>query len=206
MGFDFLGFHVQQYHVGKTHTGKDTHGRPLGYKTLIHPSKEAIKRHTREIGQRLRKTAKRSTRSVIIRTSIPSYEGGLTTTDGWSVQRHSATCDWNTYRQLARWSNARHRGKGKREAGRKYHIRVDTRTRFGTYIKDKMGTPIPIYVRHHADTHSQDYVKVKGNCKPLRWKPPLLGKAAETAPARDQRKGKAAQDTAVAMPTMRTLL
>jgi RNA-directed DNA polymerase len=55
VGFQFLGFQVQHYLVGKTHTGKDTHGRPLGYKTLIHPSKEAIKRHTHEVGRTLRK-------------------------------------------------------------------------------------------------------------------------------------------------------
>ncbi len=165
VGFDFLGFHVQQYHVGKTHTGKDTHGRSLGYKTLIHPSKEAIKRHTREIGQRLRKMRNAPQASVI--KDLNPIIRGWSNYYRWVVCSEAyATCDWNTYRQLARWSNARHRGKGKREAGRKYHIRVDTRTRFGMYIKDKMGTPIPIYVRHHADTHSQDYVKVKGTASP----------------------------------------
>jgi RNA-directed DNA polymerase len=44
VGFDFLGFHVRQYRVGKTHTGKDTRGKPLGYRTIIRPSKEAVKR------------------------------------------------------------------------------------------------------------------------------------------------------------------
>ena len=56
--------------------------------------------------------------------------------------------------------------KGKREISRKYRIRVGTQTRFGTSIKDKMGNPTPIYVRRHADTHSQDYVKVKGTASP----------------------------------------
>jgi RNA-directed DNA polymerase len=48
-GFDFLGFHVRQHPVGKNRTGKDTHGRKLGFKTIITPSPEAIKRHTHEI-------------------------------------------------------------------------------------------------------------------------------------------------------------
>ena len=138
VGFDFLGFHVQQYHVGKTHTGKDTHGRSLGYKTLIHPSKEAIKRHTREIGQRLRKirNAPQARSSGI---SIPLYEGGANYYRWVVCSEVFRTCDYNTLRQLMRWSNARHPGKGKREASKKYRIRVDTRTRFGMYVKDKEG-------------------------------------------------------------------
>ncbi|HKF38366.1 MAG TPA: group II intron reverse transcriptase/maturase, partial [Ktedonobacteraceae bacterium] len=54
VGFDFLGFTVRQYRVGKTHTGKGTNQKPLGYKTLIRPSREAIKRHTQEIRRKLR--------------------------------------------------------------------------------------------------------------------------------------------------------
>jgi RNA-directed DNA polymerase len=61
---------------------------------------------------------------------------------------------------------ARHPGTGKREACRKYRIRVGTQTRFGMYVKDKAGNPTPIYVRHHVETHSQDYVKVKGSASP----------------------------------------
>jgi RNA-directed DNA polymerase len=31
--------------VDKTHTAKNPRGKPLGFKTIIAPSKEAIKRH-----------------------------------------------------------------------------------------------------------------------------------------------------------------
>ena len=62
--------------------------------------------------------------------------------------------------------NARHGGKGKRRVGRKYRIRVGTRIRFGTYVKDEAGNPKPIYVRLHAETHRQDYVKVRGAASP----------------------------------------
>jgi len=165
VGFDFLGFHVRQYRVGKTHTGKDTHGRPLGYKTLIRPSKEAIKRHTREVGLSLRKL--RNAPIVKVISELNPVIRGWSNYYRWVVcSEDFATCDHITYQQLIRWSNARQHGKGKREAGRKYHIRIGTRTRFGTYIKDNGGNPIPIYVRHHADTHSQDYVKIKGTASP----------------------------------------
>jgi RNA-directed DNA polymerase len=165
VGFDFLGFHVQQYRVGKTHTGKDTHGRSLGYKTFIRPSKEAIKRHTREIGQRLRKLRNAPQGSVI--KELNPIIRGWSNYYRWVVcSEVFVTCDQTTYLQLRRWSNARHHKKGKREASRKYQIRDDTRTRFGTYIKDEMGNPVPIYIRLHAETHRQDYVKIKGTASP----------------------------------------
>ncbi len=69
-------------------------------------------------------------------------------------------------RQLMRWGNARHHGKSKAWTGKKYRIRIDTQTRFGKYVKHKAGNQIPIYVRYHAETHSLDYVKVKGNTSP----------------------------------------
>src|SRR5258708_8216359 len=39
--FDFLGWTVRQFAVGKTHTGKKPRGKPLGFKKIITPSKEA---------------------------------------------------------------------------------------------------------------------------------------------------------------------
>ena len=53
VGFDFLGFTIRQFPVGKTHAGKSSHGKPLGFKTLIKPSKEAIKRHTAVLREKL---------------------------------------------------------------------------------------------------------------------------------------------------------
>lgn len=51
IGFDFLGFNVRQYPVGKYHTGKNTRGRPLGFKTIIKPSKEKMKIHQRWLAE-----------------------------------------------------------------------------------------------------------------------------------------------------------
>lgn len=165
VGFDFLGFHVRQYRVGKTHTGKDTHGRPLGYKTLIRPSKEAVKRHTQEIGQRLRKL-RHAPQQEIIRELNPIIRGWSNYYRWVVCSEVFRACDYNTLRQLMRWEHARHPGKGKRQASKQYRIRVDTQTRFGMYVKDKEGNRIPIYVSYHAQTHSQDYVKVKGSASP----------------------------------------
>jgi len=65
VGFDFLGFAVRQFPVGKTHTGKNTYGKLLGFKTIISPSKEAIKRHMEEIGEKIRKLRSASQEQLI---------------------------------------------------------------------------------------------------------------------------------------------
>jgi len=54
VGFDFLGFAVRQHPVGKTHSGKNTVGEPLGYKTIITPSNEAVHRHARAMSSVIR--------------------------------------------------------------------------------------------------------------------------------------------------------
>ncbi len=50
-GFNFLGFNVRQYPKGKYNTGCNPHGKPLGFKTFIKPSKEKVKKHYDHITQ-----------------------------------------------------------------------------------------------------------------------------------------------------------
>ncbi len=45
VGFDFLGFTIRQFRVGRHHTGSNGQGKPLGFKTLIKPSKRKVKTH-----------------------------------------------------------------------------------------------------------------------------------------------------------------
>jgi RNA-directed DNA polymerase len=165
VGFDFLGFHVQQYHVGKTRVGKDTHGRPLGHKTHIGPSKESVKRHTRDIGQKLR-SLRTAPQAVVISALNPIIAGWSNCYRWVLCSQVFRTCDYHTLRQLIRWGQARHHDKSKAWVSKKYRIKLDTQTRFGTWVKDNAGTPKPLYVRYHAETHSQAYAKVRGNASP----------------------------------------
>src|SRR5229473_4243373 len=50
---EFVGFTIRQFPVGKTHTGKNSYGKPLGYKTIIKPSKKAIKEHTTKVAEKI---------------------------------------------------------------------------------------------------------------------------------------------------------
>jgi RNA-directed DNA polymerase len=165
VGFDFLGFSVRQYQVGKTHTGRNTNRKPLGFKTLIRPSKESIKRHTHKVKLLVRKR-RNAPQQAVIRDLNPIIRG-WTNYFKWSVCTQTfSSCDHNTFRQLARWEQARHHGKSKRWTKHKYQIRVEGRLVFGTTIKGKDGEPKPMYVRKHTDTHHQAFTKVKGHASP----------------------------------------
>jgi RNA-directed DNA polymerase len=165
VGFDFLGFTVRQHRVGKTHTGKDTRKRPLGFKTLIRPSKEAIKRHTQEIGGKLREMKNAPQESIISELNL--IIRGWCNYHHWVVCSETfQVCENTTFRQLVRWGKARHKGKTEKWVSKKYFRRIDGRNVFGTFIKDNEGNPKLIYVRKHAETHKEDYVKVRGETSP----------------------------------------
>jgi len=165
VGFDFLGFSIRQFPVGKTHSGKGRQGKPLGHKTFITPSKEAIKEHTRKIKQILRKQRSAPSNSVI-RTLNPVIRGWANYYRWVVCCQAFRVCDYNTFRQLFRWGQARHSGKSKRWVYEKYWVKIQDALRFGKQIKDAEGKPKMVYIRHHTDTHSQDYVKVRGQTSP----------------------------------------
>jgi RNA-directed DNA polymerase len=165
VGFDFLGATIRQFHVGKTHTGKNAHGKPLGFKTRIKPSKKSIKRHTQEIGRVLRRQ-RNAPQKRVIRDLNPIIRGWCLY-HRWRICTEAFnTCDYITFLQLKRWGNARHPNKSKQWVKAKYTIRVDGRSLFGTTFKDEAGETKPMYVIKHVDTHHQDYILVKGNASP----------------------------------------
>ena len=50
-GFNFLGFYIRQYPVGKYQSGKNARGDKLGFKTIIKPSSEGVKRHYSKVAE-----------------------------------------------------------------------------------------------------------------------------------------------------------
>jgi len=165
VGFDFLGFTVRQFRVGKTHMGKNTHGKPLGFKTIIRPSKEATKRHTQEIGRKLREL-KNAPQEAIINKLNPIIRGWCNYHRWVACSRAFSACQNTTRKQLIRWGKARHKGKTKTWVSNKYFRRLDARTVFGTQIMEDEGNPKLIHVLNHADTQREDWVKVRGEASP----------------------------------------
>ena len=65
VGFSFLGFTIRQYPVGRTHTGTTSNGKPLGFKTLIKPSKEGVQRHLQALKRILQRSQSLSQEQLI---------------------------------------------------------------------------------------------------------------------------------------------
>ena len=54
-GFDFLGFNIRQYKVGKHKSGKNSKREKLGFKTIIKPSTESVRRHYQKIADTVKR-------------------------------------------------------------------------------------------------------------------------------------------------------
>src|SRR5579859_1362030 len=156
VGFDFLGWNVRQYPVGKTHTGKDHTGRPLGFKTIITPSKEAVQRHLRDIGKVISHRPTASQGQLIKELNLKIR--------GWTNYHRTIVagktfgrCQHILFHQLFRWACKRHPNKGKRWVARKYwHVEQGAWT--FTDGRSKLWT--------HDQTKIQRHTKVKGRASP----------------------------------------
>jgi RNA-directed DNA polymerase len=155
VGFEFLGFHVQQHKVGNYRSANNTKGTPLGFKTLITPSKSKIKAHLAKIEE-------------VIDTHNHSPQYALITRlnqiiRGWSnyystvvSQETFSKVDNLTYDKLRVW--ARKRGKGNINKDKYWRTVGDRNWCFST----KEG----LELAQHSTTPIIRHVKVKGNSTP----------------------------------------
>jgi len=157
VGFDFLGFSVRQFPVGKTHTGKNTYGKPLGFKTIIRPSKEAIKRHILALNHQMKKMRSYPQWKLIkelnpVIWGWSNYYRAVVSSDTFSA------CDRHVWFQLQSWARRRHPRKKRRWIDAKYWKQVDGR--------DTFCTPLGAKLRLHRDTAIQRHKKVRGTASP----------------------------------------
>lgn len=158
VGFDFLGFQVRQHPVGKNRTGKDTHGRKLGFKTIITPSKEAVKRHTHEIKERLRGMRSIS-QEKLIKQLNPVIRGWSRYYRSVVATKTFSKCDCILYHQLVQWALHKHPTRGQWWIHRKYWQKDETRN----WV---FSTPERVEIRQHNMTKIQRHAKVKGEASP----------------------------------------
>ena len=159
-GFDFLGFNIRQYKVGRTHTGRNSKGKPLGYKTIIKPSKEKVKKHIRKVGDIISRH-KSSPQETLIKELNPVIRGWANYYRSVCSKETYSKCDFLMYQQLKRWAEGRHPNKSKSWVANKYwHTFGNRNWVFST--RDEDG----IKLLSHSEVEIKRHVKVNGNKSP----------------------------------------
>lgn len=151
-GFDFLGFNIRRYASGKYSRGK----RKLNSKTLIKPSKKAIKNHLDAIKAKLKYCVEPSS---VIRTLNPVIRGWCNFYRSVVSKRIFNICRQRTYDKLMAWARRKHAYRSRAWIYAKYYTRDGTRLKF-TGVERKQ----QIFLYSHDETKIVRHVKVKGSC------------------------------------------
>ena len=157
LGFDFLGFHVRQYRVGKTHSGKNPQGEMLGFKTIITPSEEAIRRHDQSIRTTIRKL-QNAPQSALIKRLNPMIRGWTNYYSPVAAKQTFTNLSHRMYLKLRRWTKRRHPNWSGKRVARKYWRLEKGHWDFAT----KEG--LSLY--RHTQTPIRRYPKVQGTRSP----------------------------------------
>ena len=157
-GFNFLGFNIRQYHVSKYDSGRNTKGELLGFKTLIKPSRESIKRHYDKIA----KTCKENNaapQAALIAKLNPIIKGWCNYFKTVASKETFSGLKDLTHKRLKRWANRRHPNKGKTWVTNKY---------WKTIGKDNwvFSPDGEFYLYKHDKTVIERHVKVIGTNSP----------------------------------------
>ncbi|MBX9256212.1 HNH endonuclease [Desmonostoc muscorum CCALA 125] len=162
-GFDFLGFNVRQYEVDDNHSAKSSRGKLLGFKTLIKPSKKAIKKHYDAIAEII-DAHKSAPQAALIAKLNPIIRGW---TNYYSTKVSSetfSTLDFLVYQKLSRWANRRHSGKSGSWVARKYWHTVGGKNWVFSVTRD--GNVAETLISH-ASKKIVRHTKVKGTASPF---------------------------------------
>jgi RNA-directed DNA polymerase len=153
LGFDFLGFHIRQYPAGKTHTSHSTRGQPLGFKTLITPSQEALRRHYAALRD-LIDQGQALSQEHLIRQLYPLIRGWAHYYAHVVSKQAFSDLDHLVFLKLLRWAYRRHPQKSRHWIVRKYW-RLET----GHWT---FGTREGMRLFSHMEVPIQRHIKVKG--------------------------------------------
>jgi RNA-directed DNA polymerase len=119
IGFDFLGFQVRQFAVGKTHSARNSNGKPLGFKTIITPSKAAIKRHLQTLRTIVQRD-KGANQAALITHLNPVIRGWTRYYSTVVVADLFGRLDYLTYQKLRAWAYYQHPHKSRSWIARRY--------------------------------------------------------------------------------------
>lgn len=118
-GLHFLGFEIKQFQVGKHHSGKTTSKKPLGFKTIIRPSKEKVKVHYEQLNQWCNKM-KAVDASALIKQLNPIIRGWCNYQSPWHTKETFSKVKNLMWSRLWRWAKRRHPNKNRKWIAKKY--------------------------------------------------------------------------------------
>ncbi|MGC9505481.1 group II intron reverse transcriptase/maturase, partial [Baaleninema sp.] len=160
-GFDFLGFNIRQYKVGKYKTGQNSHGKPLGFKTIIKPSKKAINTHYHKLKEIIDSHIT-APQEALIRHLNPVIRGWSSYYSTVVSKEVFSQMDNLLFWKLFRWGKRRHANKTDKWVARKYWQTIGNHNwAFATRSESN-----PMQLKSHSETPIVRHVKVKGNASP----------------------------------------
>lgn len=162
-GFNFLGFNIRQFPVGKYHTGKTTKGnRPLGFKTIITPSKDKLKVHYDKLAEVI-EAHKTAPQAALISRINPIIKGWANYYSTVISSEAYSDLDNLIYLKLNAWAKRRHPNKSARWVVKKYWQTIDGAN--WVFATRSEGTN-PMRLLKHSATEIKRHVKVKGESSP----------------------------------------
>lgn len=160
LGFNFLGFTFKQFK--SVHRSSTWRGTKLGYKTLIYPSKNSLKKHQRKLREIILKTGKRLDQVRLIALLNPVIRG-------WAS--YFGVSDANTmgflskqdrlmYLKLRKWSKQ----KGSVKKGSTYWFKTPTKNwKFGK----KNVVSLVSHIEYSFPFGPGGYVRIRGESSPF---------------------------------------
>lgn len=164
-GFDFLGHHIQQYPISKYQSAK-LNGKPLGFRTLITPSKEARLKHQKDMRDIVRKH-KNSHQAKLIKKLNECIRGWCNyyvNSDAQTVGEFSRQ-DHLVYQKLRTWGKRRCKG-SLNKAHKKYWCKVGNNN-WVFAVNQETKNPLRLLTHSEYKCSSTNYVKVKDDVSPF---------------------------------------
>ena len=163
-GFDFLGFNIRSYPAGKHRSGKTggkSHGinfsRPIGFKTLIKPSKKKILAHHEAIKEVI-KTHKKAPQNALIGRLNPIIQGWCNYYRTVASKETFSSEDYVLWNVLRAWAVSRNQKTTPKKALRKYFSHG--KHGFWTFQTKEL------ILYHHAETEIKRHQLVKPESSP----------------------------------------
>lgn len=157
-GFDFLGFNIRQYPVSNKHSGK-CHGKYLGFKNVIKPSKKAQKKHLLRLREVIR-SHRASPQAQLIHVLNPIIIGWCNYYNKTASAKTFSRMDAMVFQKLRRWAFRRHNKKSRTWTALKYW-RIKERGKWD------FGTPDgKLTLAFHRNFKIKSHIQVKGTRSP----------------------------------------